>query len=248
MTIHRGSDLRFRRPGHFRQKLGSFNDHSVVTVAALHGLFVNECLLYGMESGSFLQTVLPCVPDRKSFECRDRFPLQRSHRRYARAYFNAVHQDRAGAALRQSTTKSRALQEQFVREHVQQRCVRTRSHRPNAFVYFDFETSGHFATPRSLSHVWLNATPAGFPAAIPFIIPLNPAYMGMTLKIGRPAGVSFIQLKLDRVWTIQCYSISEFRITRPRPCIEELLNFISWQCGASRCCGGWNHPGTEVAS
>src|SRR6267378_2906307 len=114
MTIHRGPDLRFRRPGHLRQKLGSLDDHPVVAVTALNRLFFNECLLYGMERGGLSKPVLLCVPCRQAFECRDRFARKRPYRRHARTRFNAVNEDRAGTALCQTTTESRTLQEQFV--------------------------------------------------------------------------------------------------------------------------------------
>src|SRR6266851_8735690 len=106
MTIHRRPDLRFRRLGHFRQKLGSLDDHPVVAVAALNRLLVNERLLYWVEHGRLLEPILLCVPGRQPFECRDRLALERSHRRHARTLFNAVDEDRAGAALRQPAAKS----------------------------------------------------------------------------------------------------------------------------------------------
>lgn len=54
------------------------------------------------------------APSRQTLERGYRLALERPHQRYAGARFNAVHEDRAGAALPQSATKSRPLQMQFV--------------------------------------------------------------------------------------------------------------------------------------
>jgi hypothetical protein len=87
--------------------------HPVHAKAALRGLLVDECLLERMWMGY----------SAKTFQRGDASILYGTYCHAARTDGDAVDDDGAGSALRETAAKSGTLQTQFIPEHVQERHV-----------------------------------------------------------------------------------------------------------------------------
>src|SRR6266536_1903798 len=97
------------------QSLGA-HDHAVDTVAALHGLFIDEGLLELVHLFGGAQT----------FEGGDRAVLSGADLGHAGTDGIAVHDDGAGAALRHAATILRSVELEIVAQNVKQRGFRVR--------------------------------------------------------------------------------------------------------------------------
>src|SRR5690348_4463057 len=114
------------------------HDHAVDAVAALHGLFVDECLLqrFGL------------VYRAESSERGDRPPSGGGDRQYARTHGRAVEMDGAGTALRKAATEFGPVQSQLVTQHVQKHRVGFGLHRMLLAVYLEVDGRGHDTLPK----------------------------------------------------------------------------------------------------
>jgi len=104
-------DVGFTRVLAGGQEGRGLHDHAVDAVAALHGLLVDEGLLYGMRTLRRAET----------FQRDDLLRPDRRERHHARAHRLAVEMHRAGTALREAAAEARAVECQIVAESVEQR-------------------------------------------------------------------------------------------------------------------------------
>jgi ribosomal protein S18 acetylase RimI-like enzyme len=153
MPIHGGTYLRFGGPRSLRKKFDSLDDHTVETIAALNGLFIDHGLLYGMQHRGGREFLLSGIPSRQALESRDGFAGDVGNRCHARTGFNPIHKHRTGTALTETASKARPLQVHLVRKNVKKRCVCGRSDRPVLFIDFDFEVRSHRDSPKGYRRV-----------------------------------------------------------------------------------------------
>ncbi len=88
IALHRALDFDIRRVGRLVQQPGRRQDHAGSTVAALHGVGLDERGLEGMQPAIMFQ----------AFDGGDLFSLREPRRRTARPDRSAVEQDGAGSA------------------------------------------------------------------------------------------------------------------------------------------------------
>jgi hypothetical protein len=109
----RRSHLFFCRFGSFRQQRDRAHDHSICAVAALGGLFGNECRLNRMQVFRRAET----------FQCRDVSIADGRHGNLARANGLAIENNRAGAALSETAAKFWAVEAETIAQGIQQRHI-----------------------------------------------------------------------------------------------------------------------------
>ena len=100
------------------EESGGFHDHAVDAISALQRLLVDKGLLQRMRS-------LGCT---EPFQGNDRAVAYRRERSNARPHRVPIDVDRAGAALSEPATKTRAVEAQIVAQCIEQRHVRIVDH------------------------------------------------------------------------------------------------------------------------
>src|SRR5262249_53367902 len=106
VAVHVRANLCFGGAWILRQQLGALDQHSVVAIAALRRLLVDERLLQRMEHWRLREPLLLCVERREALERGQRFVGDRRNRRHAGADLDAVGEHRARAALRQPAAEA----------------------------------------------------------------------------------------------------------------------------------------------
>src|SRR6266566_6765049 len=101
MAVHRLTYLGFRGFWILREQLRTLDRHSIVASAALRRLHVDKSLLERMKRGRLRHAILFGVERGKSFKGGYGLATHISHRHDTGADFDAVREDRTGAALRQ---------------------------------------------------------------------------------------------------------------------------------------------------
>src|SRR5206468_2890231 len=113
VAVQRGLDVAIARPRvAVEQRLGRHH-HAVAAVTALAGLLLDERALEWVEA----------VERAEPLDRRDAALRHAGHRGHARAHGLAVHQHRAGAALREPAAELRAVQLEVVAQYIEEGSV-----------------------------------------------------------------------------------------------------------------------------